>query len=215
VGRQEADLSKQESSRSGTRSAADSLTAASEQSTLEAKRQAETGVGVTAQSGADMRANAAPPASVAPAADPVTRAMDAQTAEARPRVAVPPGVAERGRRLAGGIEIVSPDPLVRWRIAGTSVQRSVDGGTTWEPSSTGVSAVLTAGAAPSASVCWLVGRGGVVLRSIDGRTWQRLAFPAMTDLSAVRAAGAQSASVSTADGRTFDTADGGLTWSMR
>jgi hypothetical protein len=224
-GRQEADLSKQESSRSARGSAADSLTAASEQNTLEVKRQAETGVGATAQSGADLRAKSAPPpASVAPAAAPVTRAMEAPATDARARAAAPfgapsaPGAAsaaEVGRRVAGGIEIVSPDLLVRWRIAGTSVERSVDGGTTWEPSSTGVSAVLTAGAAPSASVCWLVGRGGVVLRSSDGRTWQRLAFPAMTDLSAVRATDAQAASVSTANGRTFDTADGGLTWSMR
>ncbi|MES1256275.1 MAG: hypothetical protein ABUS56_11735 [Acidobacteriota bacterium] len=222
VRRQEADLSKRESSASGTGFAADSVAAAPAQNTLLAGRQAETGVGATAQSDAEIRAkSASPPASAAPFAAPITRAMEAPAADARARAAAPfgapsaPNAVESGRRLAGGIEIVSPDPLVRWRLAGASVQRSVDGGTTWEPSSTGVSSVLTAGAAPSASVCWLVGRGGVVLRSSDGRTWQRLAFPTMTDLSAVRATGAQAASVSTADGRTFDTADGGLTWSMR
>ena len=83
-------------------------------------------------------------------------------------------------------EIVSPDPAVRWRIAGSVVQRSTDGGARWDAVPTGVASPLTAGAAPSASVCWVVGRGGVVLLSTDGRTWRRVAFPEMTDLSAVR-----------------------------
>ena len=80
--------------------------------------------------------------------------------------------------------------------------------------STGVAAELTAGAAPSATVCWLVGRGGVVLLSTDGRTWRRVAFPEMTDLSAVFTvdAGGNVASVTTVDGRTFVTTDGGATW---
>jgi photosystem II stability/assembly factor-like uncharacterized protein len=105
--------------------------------------------------------------------------------------------------------------MVRWRMAGFSVQRSTDGGANWETQSTGNAAELTAGAAPSAAVCWVVGRGGVVLLSVDGRSWRRLAFPEMTDLSTVRARDARSASVSTADGRTFSTTDAGATWAPR
>jgi len=37
-------------------------------------------------------------------------------------------------------------------------------------------------------------------------------FPEIADLSAVRATDARSASVSSADGRTFTTSDGGMTW---
>ena len=113
--------------------------------------------------------------------------------------------------------IVSPDPSVRWRIAGSVVERSTDGGSTWETASIGVTADLTAGAAPSASVCWLVGRAGVVLLTTDGRTWRQVAFPEMTDLSGVHAtdASGREASVSTADGRTFSTTDGGVTWIPR
>ena len=37
-------------------------------------------------------------------------------------------------------------------------------------------------------------------------------FPEITDLSAVRATDARAASVTTADGRTFGTTDGGSTW---
>ena len=119
--------------------------------------------------------------------------------------------AERGADAAR-IEIVSPDPSVRWRIAGSDVQRSTNGGSTWETVPTGIAAELTAGVAPSVSVCWVVGRGGIVLLSIDGRSWRRVAFPEVTDLSAVRATDARSASVSTANGRTFSTTDGGMTW---
>ncbi len=114
-----------------------------------------------------------------------------------------------------GVEIVSPDPSVRWRVAGSVVERSTNGGADWDAVPTGVAAVLTAGAAPSTDVCWVVGRGGVVLLSIDGRSWRRVAFPEITDLSAVQATDARTASVSTADGRTFSTSDGGLTWVPR
>jgi photosystem II stability/assembly factor-like uncharacterized protein len=119
------------------------------------------------------------------------------------------------RREVAGIEISSPDPMVRWRLAGSTLQRSTDGGTTWENQSAGTVAELTAGAAPSPLVCWVVGRGGMVLLSTDGRTWRRLAFPEAIDLSAVRAQDARTASVSTADGRTFGTTNAGATWVPR
>jgi photosystem II stability/assembly factor-like uncharacterized protein len=114
-----------------------------------------------------------------------------------------------------GVEIVSPDPSVRWRIAGSVVERSINGGANWNAVPTGVAAELTAGAAPSTAVCWIVGRGGVVLLTIDGRNWRRVAFPEVTELSAVRATDARTASASTADGRIFSTSDGGVTWDRR
>ena len=114
-------------------------------------------------------------------------------------------------------EIVSPDPAVRWRILGAAVQHSSNGGSTWETVPVGVTVELTSGAAPAATVCWLVGRNGVVLLTTDGQTWRRLSFPEITNLAAVRAvdAGGHVASVSTTDGRTFVTTDAGDTWSAR
>jgi hypothetical protein len=101
-------------------------------------------------------------------------------------------------------------PAVRPQSANVLAQTCGPG---WSAVPTDVAAQLTAGAAPSTSVCWLVGRGGVVMISIDeGRNWRRLAFPEITDLSAVRATDARTASVTTADGRMFSTSDGGVTW---
>lgn len=167
-------------------------------------------------------APAAAPAAAAPGAPPPATAAATARAAASAPAPLPPApaaAAEKAGALArsgfvggvGRIEILSPDPSVRWRLAGSVVERSTNDGSTWEAAMTTAN-MLTAGAAPSVSVCWVVGRSGTVLLSIDGRSWRRVAFPDMTDLSAVRATDARTASVSTIDGRTFSTTDGGTTW---
>ena len=110
------------------------------------------------------------------------------------------------------LDIVSPDPAIRWRVSGSIIQRSTDAGATWQMQSPGVDAQLTAGASPQPSVCWLVGRGGIVLLSTDGQSWRRVPFPEAADLVAVRTSSAAGASVTTADGRVLTTSDGGATW---
>lgn len=110
-------------------------------------------------------------------------------------------------------EIRSPNAGVRWRIlTGGGVARSIDGGATWETQSTGVLATLTAGVAPSPTLCWLVGPRGVIVVSTDGRAWQRVPFPEAIDLTSIRASNRANATVTAADGRTFTTTDGGTTW---
>jgi hypothetical protein len=110
--------------------------------------------------------------------------------------------------------IVSPDTATQWRLVdGGAVQRTIDGGATWETQQTGVTETLTAGASPSGSVCWLTGPHGIVLLSVDGRTWRRIAFPEDVPLVAVTAADDRNATVTAADGRTFATTDAGETWS--
>jgi hypothetical protein len=140
----------------------------------------------------------------------------AETAPAAPS-ANAMGAARSNPMLAEalGLDILSPDPMVRWRIAGSTVQRSTDSGVRWELQPTGTTAELTAGSALSASTIWIVGRDGVVLLSTDGRTWRRVPFPEITDLSVVRARDARSVSVKTADGRSFSTTDAGATWDPR
>ena len=120
------------------------------------------------------------------------------------------------RRFEGKIlEVRAPDPATRWRVSGALVERSIDAGATWTSVPTGLSVEILAGAAPSASTCWLAGRGGLVLLTTDGTTWQRVTAPDTTDLSAIRATDGRSATVTTVDGREFATTDAGRTWIRR
>jgi hypothetical protein len=143
------------------------------------------------------------------------KAVDALGAAPRTAAAnaAPLSESVAGQLRANAVEITSPEPASRWRIgAAGSIQRSVDGGATWEMAASGATQDLIAGAAPAPTVCWVVGRGGTVLLTTDGRTWQPVAFPEPVDLVAVQARDGRAATVITADGRTFRTADGGRTW---
>ena len=120
-----------------------------------------------------------------------------------------------GAQVIGEVEFASPDRSVRWRIVDRTVQRSTNRATTWETVPTDVTATPAAGSAPTPNICWLVGRGGVVLLSVDGVVWRRVAFPEPVDLVAVQAVDARSASVTATDGRVFRTADGGATWARQ
>jgi len=143
---------------------------------------------------------------------------------APPVAAAPPARREAFERATNSAEKLGASAVTslattagttRWRIAGTALERSQDSGTTWTAVATGTNALLTAVSAASPTVCWVVGRAGVVLRTTDGQSLSRVPFPEMTDLTAVQARSAQSATVTTADGRVFATTDAGGTWQRR
>ncbi len=112
------------------------------------------------------------------------------------------------------LEVPSPNATFRWRVVdGRTVQLSVDNGKTWATQYTvDTPTAILAGAAPSPSVCWLVGQAGLVLVTKDGRTWQRIKFPEPVDLRRITASDANVASIVTADGRTVTTINAGTTW---
>ncbi len=168
---------------------------------------------------------AAPPSATAATAPSAAAAALPSAAAAAPPAqpsttlrAFAPAAADAAGRLATAnavaADILSPDPTSRWRItAGRVVEHSIDGGATWQAQPTDVTSRLTAGSAPSASICWIVGQDGVVLLTTDGRTWRRLGVPATTPLVSVRATDERTATVTDANGRTYVTADGGGHWS--
>lgn len=105
----------------------------------------------------------------------------------------------------------------QWRVTGTALERSTDG-RTWTlvslPNGVDASQLSAAGAA-SAQTVWLVGRGGLVLHaSEDAPSLRRATPPVAADLVGVEARSGSAATVVTADGRRFDTADGGATWAL-
>jgi hypothetical protein len=156
---------------------------------------------------AEVQVRAPAPSPPAPATPPVPSAAEASG---------PPLTEARGFRtgLTLRTDIVSPDPMSRWRTGAPGVvYRTTDGGATWIRQETGSAPNIIAGSSPSRDVCWLVGRAGAVLLSGDGATWQPRPFPEKVDLVAVAAIDAKTATVTTSDGRRFSTLDGGATWS--
>ena len=118
------------------------------------------------------------------------------------------------RRALAANQIASPDGSVRWRIVnGRQVERSMDAGAQWTAVNINSPDPLTAAAAPSAIVCWIVGARGAVYLTTDGVRFIRLPFTEMIDLTSVFATDALTASVSSADGRSWRTTDQGKTWS--
>jgi len=107
----------------------------------------------------------------------------------------------------------TPDPQVLWRFSGGRfVERSSDAGATWRVQWTNASAHLVAGAAPTADSCWLVGHGGMILLTTDGRNWKTVTPPADADFVSVVATDASSATVVTTDDHRFTTSDSGKHW---
>lgn len=107
----------------------------------------------------------------------------------------------------------TPDPQVLWRFSGGRfVERSSDAGATWRAQWTNANAHLVAGTAPTTDTCWLVGRAGMVLVTVDGKKWKQIAPPADADFVDVAATDASSATVTSADGRKFTTSDRGNHW---
>jgi hypothetical protein len=182
---------------------------------LAAKARAAEPLAETAASGA---AAAAPPPA-APASPPAAGLRDeraaAQTAKRQPdaparRESLARSIAPERESIA--IVAAAPHSTVRWQFAGVAISRSTDEGRTWTPTFTAPTPIVSA-AAVSDLVCWAAGRAGLVMRTVDGTSWERLASPAAADLLDVEASSADEAIVTAANGRRFQTADGGKTWS--
>ena len=108
----------------------------------------------------------------------------------------------------------SPEGGVQWRLGAAGfIQKSTDNGQTWQQQAGGVTTDLVAGSAASNEVAWIVGRAAVILRTTDGRQWQRIAPPAgfTGDWVTVVVRSAASATV-VGPIRRFSTEDGGMTW---
>jgi hypothetical protein len=105
---------------------------------------------------------------------------------------------------------------IAWRFGQDgAIEKSSDRGQTWERQSSGVTTALADASAPTDRVCWIVGAHGVVLRTTDGRTWQRLNSPTEADIVAVHAWSESSATITASDRSVYETTDGGQSWRRR
>lgn len=150
------------------------------------------------------------PTLAAAAADAATAAPPPAAARVAP--AAPAGAMLQKRLEAAPVEIVAPDAIRRWRAVATGIEYSADRGVTWIPVRAVGTEVITGGKAVSGTICWLIGRAGAVLITVDGMTFAKVDLPVRVDVASIAATDARSAVVTTADGRTFRTDDSGRNW---
>jgi|HubBroStandDraft_1064217.scaffolds.fasta_scaffold08312_4 hypothetical protein len=164
---------------------------------------------------------AAAPQSQASSADAISSITETVEVSEAPQSARNGRAMMRAAALQNPHVIAAPGEQQLWRIGPAgSLEHSKDKGLTWIPQISGVYTDLLAGSAPSAKVCWIVGASGTVLRTTDGGThWSKLDSPITNSLTGVRAMDATHATIwfvpdpQTAVIKSYQTADGGVTWS--
>jgi len=111
-------------------------------------------------------------------------------------------------------QISSPDGSVAWQFGvGGAILRSSNSGP-WLAQPSGVTTDLLAGSAPSSDVCWMVGKSGTIVRTLDnGAHWRLVKAPSLDDYTRISATDSNNATVAAANGQSFTTHDGGVTWS--
>jgi hypothetical protein len=116
-------------------------------------------------------------------------------------------------RTANGVVIKSADHSAIWMVGRNGViSRYNFASSGWDPQASGVTVDLVAGSAPAPSICWIVGRAGTILRTLDGYHWTKIIAPVGDDLVTVVANSATDATITDAAGLRFATSDGGMTW---
>jgi hypothetical protein len=110
------------------------------------------------------------------------------------------------------VPVTSSNGQSVWRVEGADIRHSTDGGRTWTGQVVTGTNQLVAGSAPSPTICWMVGRQGLILRYQDMVGWERRQSPEAVDWVSVIALDLDRATVVASDGRRFRTEDGGQTW---
>jgi len=129
----------------------------------------------------------------------------------KPKAAAPPQDAP-AKQAKDHRTISAPDSSITWTIHTNHVQYTENGTPAPVQDFLPTNSAIAAGSAPGGKTCWLVGSGGAVVRTTDGRNWLAATPPTSADLTAITAQNTRSARVTAADGKTYTTTDGGSTW---
>ena len=122
----------------------------------------------------------------------------------------------RAKTLSRPSMVTAPDGRTSWRVTDGQIERSTDGGRTWTIEKGPSLAGPIIGAAPSGSACWLVDAHGRIVRREANGEWQSVTSPsAGSPIKGMDARSATDATLSTVDGRRYETTDGGVTWQPR
>jgi len=113
--------------------------------------------------------------------------------------------------------IFAPGSNSQWRTGPSGlIEFSSNSGSSWSRQRSGVLVELLTGSAPSDKVCWIVGRVGAILLTIDGgATWKLISSPLKEDLGGVQATDALHATIwNVRNTKSFETSDSGRTWKL-
>ena len=187
------------------------------------------------KSQSDTLAGQAPAARVATPSAPPPAAPSAEAAAPAETRAAPQGfggriassaneVKQLAKTAPPAVVFSAPGRTALWRVGpGGRIEHSANQGQTWQPQTSGATADLLAGTAPSEKIAWVVGRAGIILRTEDGEHWQRLTPPSAQptappnpamDWIGVEARDGLHATITSRDLRRFVTEDGGATWAQ-
>jgi photosystem II stability/assembly factor-like uncharacterized protein len=111
------------------------------------------------------------------------------------------------------IQGYTPAYHAKWRVGRGGLIQKYDTERGWIDLPSGVQVDLFDVTFSNASVGWIVGHEGTVLRTTDGGTnWSRVSSPSSEDLVRVSAIGTRKAQVMSRSGRAFVTNDAGRSW---
>ncbi len=100
-----------------------------------------------------------------------------------------------------------------WRVGRRGLIDRLNASGRWVKYPSGVKADLNEITFPSPSVGWVVGENGTILRTEDaGMTWIKISSPTTDGILHVTATNDREARISTRNGETFATTDGGKSW---
>jgi photosystem II stability/assembly factor-like uncharacterized protein len=100
-----------------------------------------------------------------------------------------------------------------WRVGAHGLIQKIDANGNWATVPSGVRTDLFDISFPSPENGWVVGQGGLILRTTDGgRTWKRIPSPTDEDLVKVVAQTDVAARIETRGHKVWETTDGGKSW---
>jgi len=126
---------------------------------------------------------------------------------------------EQTFKQTGAFMKAFPAPVASWELAPNGgVQRSLDSGKTWQSVPVGGKGMAFHAVFSSGSQVWVGGTAGALYHSTDsGLTWARVvpataAQKLQSDVSRIEFSDPQTGAITTANGETWITSDGGQTW---
>ena len=144
-------------------------------------------------------------------AAPEESAANAETVQLE--AAQDPAAHELRRDAVPDLVMVEAPDGVRVRVSAAGIERSTDGGTTWQREREAPPAAIRLGVCLNAAACWLGGDAGLILRREPSGRWVESRLPVRATVIRLDAQDAARATATLASGRRFATADGGRTWS--